>query len=192
MHKSSFCKMQDFVANYLADKKNQRLYILDIGSQDVNGSYKPLFENPLWKYHGLDTAAGKNVDIIVKDNYKWNEISDSSFDVVISGQAFEHIEYPWLTMQEISRVLKKDGLICIIAPSSGPEHKYPLDCWRIYPDGFKALAKWAKLEPLSVYTQWDDEGYDQDSAMWHDSVLIAKQSSKTSRVSNFLRKIIKK
>ncbi|MEM1725222.1 MAG: methyltransferase domain-containing protein, partial [Thermoplasmata archaeon] len=42
---------------------------------------------------------------VVKDPYNWIEIEDSSVDVVISGQAFEHIEYPWLTIKEIYRVL---------------------------------------------------------------------------------------
>lgn len=49
---------------------------------------------------------------------------------------------------EISRVLKDEGMACIIAPSGGVEHRYPLNCWRFYPDGFKALAKYSGLNKL--------------------------------------------
>lgn len=180
MHLSSYCKMKKFRQKYLADKENKKLVILDIGSQDINGSYKDIFNSPEWKYRGVDMCKGKNVDIVLSDIYNWKEIRSRSVDVVISGQAFEHIEYIWLTMSEIYRVLKHDGLCCIIAPSNGREHKYPIDCWRIYPDGFRALAKYAKLEPIEVYTQWGQEGYEDGSDMWHDSVLIAKKVNCTA------------
>jgi hypothetical protein len=38
-------------------------------------------------------------------------------DVVISGQAFEHIEFFWLSWRETVRVLRQGGLIFLIAPS---------------------------------------------------------------------------
>ncbi len=41
------------------------------------------------------------------------------------------------------RVLRPDGLIFLIAPSAGPIHRYPVDCYRFYPDAFSALAKHA-------------------------------------------------
>ena len=88
-----------------------------------------------WEYSGLDVEKGPNVDIVVENPYDW-EIPDSSYDVVISGQAFEHIEFFWLTFLEMARVLKPQGLIILIAPSRGPQHRYPVDCWRFYPDGY--------------------------------------------------------
>ena len=133
MHISSYSKMKMFRDKYLTNKEQEKLVILDIGSQDVNGSYKDIFDSPQWSYLGVDMCDGKNVDIVLSDIYNWKEISSASIDVIVSGQAFEHIEFIWLTMSEISRVLKNDGLCCIIAPSSGKEHKYPTDCWRFYP-----------------------------------------------------------
>ena len=172
MHKSSLNKMEKFVHKYLdVDKK---LKILDIGIQDINGSYKQFFKFENWSYTGADMVPGNNVDIILTNVYQWDNIPSGSYDVVISGQAFEHIEFFWVTMYEISRILKPDGICCIIAPSGGFEHRYPIDCWRFYPDGFNALARYAKLQPLEVYTQWEDD-QDKDSSAWHDSVLIAKK-----------------
>lgn len=183
MHKSSLDKMQKFVEKYLDKYKDQQLFILDLGSQDINGTYKQLFVHPKWHYEGADIALGKNVDIVLKDMYYWKEIKSSSYDVVITGQTFEHIEFFWITILEITRILKPGGLCCIIAPSSGIEHKYPLDCWRFYPDGFKALCKYSGLQELEVYTQWDPEGYDDGSDNWKDSVLIG-QKPKYSFIKN--------
>ena len=41
----------------------------------------------------------------------------------------------------------------------------------------RSLAKYAELETLEAYTQWNDEGHDDGSDLWHDSVLIAQKSS---------------
>ena len=185
MHQTSYEKMKAFVETHLDD--TQALSILDLGSQDVNGSYRPLFENPLWTYLGADLAPGPGVDLVLADAYDWKEIQTGSMDVVISGQAFEHINYFWVTMLEISRILNQGGLCCIIAPSAGYEHRYPVDCWRFYADGFAALAEYAFLDPLSVYTQKEDVGVEGD--LWKDSVLIARKNklSLTARLRFMMR-----
>ena len=73
-------------------------------------------------------------------------------DVIISGQAFEHIEFFLLTWLGMVRVLKPRGLVFLIAPSRGPEHRFAVDCWRFYPDGYRALAKYGGLELVEVST----------------------------------------
>ncbi|MCP4108119.1 MAG: methyltransferase domain-containing protein [Desulfobacteraceae bacterium] len=175
MHLSSLDKMKLFRRNYLSGKENTRLKIIDLGSMEIGGTYRPIFDEEKWKYTGLDLMPGKNVDIVLSDPYNWLEIESDSADVFISGQTFEHIEYFWKTMLEIARVMKPGALCCIVAPSSGPEHKYPLDCWRFYPDGFKALARYTKLEVLEANTQWNPAGYSDGSDMWADTVLVAKK-----------------
>jgi SAM-dependent methyltransferase len=175
MHASSYDKMQNFTRQYLADKQQEPLRILDLGSQDVNGSYRPLFEQANWQYIGLDMAPGKNVDVVLSTPYVWREIESASADIVISGQAFEHIRFTWITILEVARVLKPGGLCCLIAPSSGPEHRYPYDCWRFYPDGMEALAYFAQLEVVHIDTQWQSQGYNDCSDSWHDTVLIGRK-----------------
>jgi len=46
MHTSSFDKMRAFCAKYLSERRDRPLLIVNIGSQDINGSYKPLFDAP--------------------------------------------------------------------------------------------------------------------------------------------------
>jgi SAM-dependent methyltransferase len=165
--------MKDFKNKYLNEKESEELLIFDLGSQNIGGTYKSIFNVKKWTYCGVAIDAGDNVDIILRNAYNWEEIESNTVDVLISGQTFEHIEYIWITILEIARILKPGGICCLIAPSSGYEHKYPVDCWRIYPDGMKALAEFAKLEVLETYTQWDDEDYTDGSNVWHDSVLVA-------------------
>ncbi|CAN5609035.1 hypothetical protein BH18VER2_BH18VER2_02260 [soil metagenome] len=176
MHQHSLDLMADFRREYLDARKNEPLRILDLGSQDFNGSYREVLANPRWRYIGIDLTPGPNVDIVLQDAYHWRELKSGSADVLVSGQTFEHTEFFWDTMCEIARVLKPGGVCCIIAPSCGPEHRYPRDCWRIFPDGFAAVARYAHLEVLDAHTQWEDlPEYDNENNKWHDSVLIARK-----------------
>jgi SAM-dependent methyltransferase len=120
--------------------------ILDVGSQDVNGSYRSLLL-PEVRYTGLDMAAGKGVDIVTKDPYNW-PVLDDTYSTVISGQCLEHVEAPWLWIKEVHRVLKPGGYAIIIAPYACGIHRYPVDCWRILPDGMSFLLKWAGFKDV--------------------------------------------
>jgi len=166
--------MRELFKKYLSEVPAGK--VLDIGSQMVVGqafSYRSLFEDAGWEYSGLDLAEGVNVDILT-DSTEALPISDESFDVIISGQAFEHIDFFWVTFKEMARVLKPVGMIFLIAPSRGPEHRYPVDCWRFYPDGFHALAKWAGVELISAETDWQPDE-DKDSAPWGDTVGVFRK-----------------
>lgn len=168
--------MARFVREELADRRGGRLDVLDVGSMDVNGSYRQFFDDPQWRYTGMDMELGPGVDIVLPQPYEWAALADDSFDVVVSGQAFEHIEFPWVTILEVARVLRPGGLVCLIVPSSGYEHRYPVDCWRYYPDGVAALARWADFEVVRAETNWEpQEGYVDDSALWRDTVLVARK-----------------
>jgi len=176
MHRSSILRMKWFVDNYLA-KIETNIKVLDVGSYDVNGSYKHLFDEGKYEYMGLDMAAGPNVDIALKNPYDWHEIETDTFDVVISGQAFEHVEFFWITMSEMTRVLKKDGLLCLVAPNGFGEHRCPVDCYRFFADGMIALARYVSLEPLHAHTNCAPSESDTDwySERRADSMLIAKK-----------------
>jgi hypothetical protein len=63
-------------------------------------------------------------------------------------------------MSEVQKVTRHGGVVITIAPVSWPYHEAPYDCWRIYPEGLRALyedaglnvalAEWGsiELEPL--------------------------------------------
>lgn len=146
MHPESMKLMQEFVVKYLP---NKGLTILDVGSYDVNGTYKNLV--PRHFYHGLDIMAGPNVDIIATSPYAY-PLADGVYDVVISGQSIEHVFNMHAWIREIARVVKPGGLVCIIGPQLWEEHRYPVDCWRILPDGMRfLLGEIAGLKVLEAY-----------------------------------------
>ncbi len=185
MHASSLERMRGFRHAYLDE--TARLTIADLGSMEVHGgSYKQVLDSPQWKYVGVDIEPGPNVDVVLANPYCWREFKDNSLDVIVTGQAFEHIEFFWLTFREMAAKLRKGGLVCAVAPSRGPEHRYPVDCWRFYPDGWRALAHWAGLELLEVNVSWNSEGWSDDSDDWGDCWAVFRKNNRTSSVRTLL------
>ena len=88
MNKESYFLMASFVNQNVTRNKPAR--ILDVGSYDVNGCHRPLFDDPLWEYVGLDLDPGPNVDAVAIDEYNFGLESDS-FDYVISSNVAEHV-----------------------------------------------------------------------------------------------------
>ncbi|MDQ6948689.1 MAG: class I SAM-dependent methyltransferase [Actinomycetota bacterium] len=72
--------------------------------------------------------------------------ADNQFDIVFSGQVIEHVPYIWKWMPELARVCKPGGFVITIGPVSWPYHEAPIDCWRVYPEGLKALCEDAGLQ----------------------------------------------
>lgn len=175
MHKSSYNLMEQFAKQVKENFSGQQVNLMDIGSSDVNGSYKPLFNFEGVNYIGLDIEQGPNVNVAVKDPYDWKEVEDDSIDVIISGQAIEHIPYPWITFEQIAKKLKPGGIACIIAPSRGPVHRYPVDCYRFYPDGMRALAEWAGLIAMEASYIEGKSGFNDGSDNWGDCHCIIRK-----------------
>jgi SAM-dependent methyltransferase len=175
MHKTQLEKIRHFRDVHLAGLDGP-VRVLDVGSYDVSGvSFRYYFNEPPFKYVGLDIEPGPNVDVVVTDPYKWTEIETESFDAVVSGSAFEHNPYFWVTMAEVARVLKPGAPCCIVAPSRGLVHRYPLDCWRFYPDAGPALAAYAGLEILESYKEeprWRKITFGQ---RWLDWMMVARK-----------------
>ena len=189
MHKTSYEKMLWFKNTYLDTSLS--LSILDIGSLDNTGNdfnYKSIFKVPNWNYVGLDFINGANVDILVYDIFNILEINDNSYDVIISGQLFEHLEFFWITMSEIERILKPGGICCIIAPSGGPKHGVSeFDGYRFCEDSMINLARYVNLEVLHVSTNNSDE-----AKPWCDTCLVAKKyDGSLNEVNDSVEKKIK-
>lgn len=194
MHLSSMQHMQDLVSRYVQRGKPQR--VVDIGSYDINGSYKQYFDDPAWQYTGVDLEAGPNVDVVLESPYVL-PFKSNSVDVLVSGQAIEHMDFFWVSWLEMVRVVAPGGLIFLLAPSRGYEHRYPVDCWRFYPDGFDALARWAGVEPLEITTDWEPHE-DEASSNWGDTVgvfrvgrITAWERLKQSIILNLSRQMLR-
>lgn len=93
--------------------------VLDVGSLDINGNNRYLFEN--CTYLGIDVAAGNNVDLVA--NGSKIQLPDESIDVIISTECLEHDMFYSETLVNIYRMLKPGGLFLFTCATEGrPEH----------------------------------------------------------------------
>jgi SAM-dependent methyltransferase len=190
MHHSAYVNAEKFYHRY-CENNIENKKILDVGSYDVNGTMKPIFEKG--QYVGLDMEEGPNVDIVgVSHNIPFEK---DEFDIVISSSCFEHDDMFWVSFQEMCRVLKPGGYMYIQAPSNGPYHGWPGDNWRFYIDSWKALEKWGKklgydIELIEHYIdETTPKGDGEGIRIWNDSVGIYRKKpveiKKVGLISSF-------
>lgn len=140
MHDSSMKLMSKFAEKYDIEGTT----VVDIGSFDVNGTYRELFTKA--KYIGVDITSGKNVDIIM-DSEEWKSLKD--VDVVISGQTLEHTADIPKLMDSIYGILKPEGVICMIAPSQGAAHYHPIFVGNFSVDRMREAVSFSGFEIIS-------------------------------------------
>lgn len=167
MHNTAMKYGKLFFNTYLKDAKN--LKIVEIGSQNINGSLREGCP-PGNEYVGLDFATGNGVDIVLQDAYSF-PIENESVDIVLSSSCFEHAEFFWLSFLEVQRILKPNGLFYLNVPSNWQFHRYPVDCWRFYPDSSIALQNWGKRNGYNTRLLETFMG-EKDSYGWHDLVSV--------------------
>lgn len=168
MHPTAMQNCQSFFDAYTASFASRaHVKVIEIGSQNVNGTLRDTCPNH-FEYIGVDFQDAKGVDLVLQDPYLL-PFENESIDVVLSSSCFEHSEMFWLVFLEILRVLKPNGLFYLNAPSTGSFHRYPVDCWRFYPDSGMALVNWAKKNGINATML---ESYIQKSHDWQDYVAI--------------------
>ncbi len=143
--------------------------VVDVGACDLNGSLRQVCP-PHLSYVGVDTAAGKGVDIVLNDPYSL-PLDSASADAVVCTSCFEHVDMFWVLFLEILRVLKPTGLLYLNVPSNGPVHRHPADCWRFYPDSGIALVAWGKRNGYDALLLESFVGR-QDAGPWNDFVAV--------------------
>lgn len=181
MHKSAMDNGQDFFTTYgKYIQKDEVPKLVDVGAFDVNGSLREICPAG-WNYVGVDASAGKGVDLVLEEPYQL-PFDDNSVDVVVSSSCFEHSEMFWLSFMEILRILKPGGLFYLNAPSGGDYHRYPVDCWRFYPDSGKALERWARRSGVNALLL---ESFTQVGGQWHDYVAVfIKDAARADQVTD--------
>jgi SAM-dependent methyltransferase len=134
MHAEAYEQM----AATLAQIEGEGLRVLDVGSLDYNGTYRPLVEAHGWHYTGLDICNGQNVDVVADDPFVY-PLPDAAYDIVMSGSTMEHVTAVWRWIPELARLVRPGGWLVIITHWQFKVHHHPVDCWRILPDGMRYL-----------------------------------------------------
>ncbi len=181
MHYSAYQFGSIFFDNYY----KHGMKVVEIGSQNVNGSLKDALAeiDTDLDYTGVDFVSGNGVDVILDDPYQL-PFADESFDMLVSSSCFEHSELFWLSFLEMLRVLKPEGVLYLNVPNNGWVHRYPVDCWRFYPDAGKALETWGNRNNISVQLvesfvgkqlstkEHKPELFGKESGRWNDFVAV--------------------
>lgn len=89
--------------------------VLDVGSLDINGNNRYLFENST--YFGIDIGYGKNVDLVVDPADPLWPLD--KYDVVISTECLEHDVYYINTFKKMYNHLLPKGLLLFTAAGHG-------------------------------------------------------------------------
>jgi len=99
--------------------------VLDLGCGQLTNSN--LLKNSKVIY--LDGAYFEGIDVVC-DFGKKLPLKSSSVDAILFSNVLEHMKEPQLVMNEISRVLKKDGELLLLVPFSIKLHQTPFDFFR--------------------------------------------------------------
>lgn len=108
--------------------------ILDMGAKDMR--YAGYFKNSM--YVALDLEPLVKNDYMVRGDAHNLPFADNTFDTIISTEVIEHTTWPWIVLQELSRVLKPNGKLVISWPWLYPITHH--DYWRIHLESMEKLA----------------------------------------------------
>lgn len=153
--------------------------VVDLGSQDVNGSLRDHCPTGV-RYIGLDMIVANGVDVVV-DPGNALPIASDSVDAAVTTSAFEHDVCFWDTFLELVRIVRPGGLIYVNAPSNHAFHRYPLDCWRFYPDAGVALVRWAQRRsgPIELVESFVAQPKNDG---WADFVAVFRKAGEGEQV----------
>ena len=135
--------------------------LLDVGCGEK--PFESIFLPYVSEYVGIEYAdtfeSTKSSDRKTKPDFYYDgktlPFESRSFDTVISIQVLEHTPDPRRLVQEIGRVVKKDGLVVMNAPFSFRLHEEPFDYFRYTPHGWRALFDEAGLEVTEIRPMGD-------------------------------------
>jgi len=174
------------IERYLEQGRSYR--VLDFGSGTSRAqtlTHRSLLQAYDCDYTGVDIRAGDNIDVVMPKPYRI-PLKSRSFDVVLSGQVFEHVPFYWASLLEIARVMKPRAYFFMTVPSRGHEHS-TYDCWRFYPDGLRAMAAWSRLSLREAFTDFpptvggrkhDFKAIDDVNYYWGDTVGVFQKPAR--------------
>lgn len=136
--------------------------VLEVGPDVEPSTLRLLAGYETGRWDTIDFASRTDVELTYRCESPYEyPIPDASYDVVVASSVLEHVPKIWRWMPELSRVCRPGGHVVIINPVSWHYHLAPIDCWRMYPEGARALFDDAGLDVVlsewgSVDLEWLD------------------------------------
>lgn len=128
-----------FLAKHLCGKQERDLKIIEFGGS--NGFIKTLFNSSCYE-------VAPNAPMV--DIHDLSAFPRNYYDFVILDEILEHVEKPWVAIEEIHQILKPGGCLITSSPFLIAVHKVPNDYWRFTKDGIAVLLK--KFSTVETYS----------------------------------------
>lgn len=129
--------------------------VVEIGSLNVNGSIRQVFQKPEHVWLGIDRVGGKDVDLVT-DAQSFLVQHPNEFDAIVACESYEHDPEWWRTHHAARSALKSGGWFVFSAPTIGfPYHDFGGDYYRFTED---AVRSHLLAEPNFLLTTLDTVG----------------------------------
>lgn len=133
----------------VAPQAHGRLLDVGCGSKPYESIFRPYVTEYVGVEHestfSMTNASAHNVYADAFYDGTRLPFADGSFDTVLSVQVLEHTPEPSELIREMARVLKRDGILILLAPFSFRLHEQPHDYFRYSPHGLRVLCEKAGL-----------------------------------------------
>lgn len=134
----------DFYRTRVEPRLNEALKAIEFGGS--NGFIRDLFV-------GVDYEIAPNSPEVDVQNLE--AYPADTYDFVVLDEILEHVERPWLAVDQVHRILKPGGYLIASTPFMVAVHKVPMDYWRFTQDGLRVLLeKYSEVETHS----WGNPG----------------------------------
>lgn len=131
--------------------------VLDVGSGEFSGWFRPMFDEAGLAYSALDMQEGlPGVDIVAQMGFPGTDFPEElrgKYGTVLLLSVLEHASFPHALICDSAACLRPGGHMILAAPMLWPHHAYPQDMWRILSDGARFLIAHAGLELLTIEGQ---------------------------------------
>jgi len=120
-----FRKMNEIIQKIIIEQNSDSITILDVGSGD--GQFLSYIKSKCTKkvkfdFIGIDKYVNKkffDFKLLNNDIEEKLPIKSNSIDIVIAGEIIEHVKNTDLLINELKRVIKKNGSIVLSTPNLG-------------------------------------------------------------------------
>ena len=130
--------------------------ILEVGSANINGTPRSIFQGLARSYIGVDLVPGDGVDQVLDAVQLLSVFQPEQFDLVISAEMLEHCEDWRAAINQMKTVLKPCGHLFLTTRSPGFGYHNPPDYWRFTIDHFRRIV--ADFDILSLEKDSESPG----------------------------------
>ena len=124
--------------------------VIDLGCGTAQYKKILLTNQKVTSYHTLDIEKRTEEVDIVGDIQNMYMLSDESYDTILCLQVLEHVPNPFQAMEEMRRILKKDGVLILSVPHLSRLHEEPNDYYRYTKYGLEFILQKVGLKNIEI------------------------------------------